>query len=47
MPMADPAADPLNEELEKGFTQAMASKESARCLQCGLICYQKTGTENA
>ncbi len=27
-------------EFEKGFTEDMAKKESARCLQCGLICYQ-------
>ncbi len=47
MPMPDPtSADLLNAELEKGFTQTMASKESGRCLQCGLICYQKTGTDN-
>lgn len=46
MPMADPAAEAMHEELEKGYSQTMAAKESARCLQCGLICYQKTGTEN-
>ncbi len=45
MPLAD--AELLHEELEKGFTKAMSGKESARCLQCGLICYQKTGTDNA
>jgi len=27
-------------EFEKGFTEEMAQNESARCLQCGLICYQ-------
>ena len=47
MPMTDPAAELPEEELEKGFTEPMASTESARCLQCGLICYQKTGTDNA
>jgi formate dehydrogenase (NADP+) beta subunit len=26
-----------------GFTEANARKESDRCLQCGLICYEKTG----
>jgi len=47
MPMAAATADALNQELELGFDEAMASKESARCLQCGLICYQKTGTEDS
>ncbi len=46
MPMADPTTDIMNAELEKGFTETMAGKESARCLQCGLICYQKTGTDS-
>jgi len=27
-------------ELELGFTEEMARTEAARCLQCGLICYQ-------
>ncbi len=46
MPLADTNEDPLNEELEKGFSETMATSESTRCLQCGLICYQKTGTDN-
>ncbi len=29
------------EELELGFTEEMARTESARCLQCGLICYKQ------
>ena len=29
-------------ELEKGFTEKMAHSESARCLQCGLICYERS-----
>jgi NADPH-dependent glutamate synthase beta subunit-like oxidoreductase/NAD-dependent dihydropyrimidine dehydrogenase PreA subunit len=42
------AADPETaEELEKGFSEEMASKEAARCLQCGLICYKKTADETA
>ncbi len=28
-------------ELEKGYTEQMARKEAARCLQCGLICYER------
>lgn len=28
-------------ELELGFTEEMAKTESARCLQCGLICYKQ------
>lgn len=31
-------------ELEKGFSEENARKESNRCLQCGLICYVKTGS---
>jgi formate dehydrogenase beta subunit len=29
-------------EVERGFTQEMARAEAARCLQCGLICYQRS-----
>ena len=46
MPMASTEAEQANEELEKGFSESMSAKESARCLKCGLICYQKTGTDN-
>jgi formate dehydrogenase (NADP+) beta subunit len=28
-------------EIEKGFTEDMAKAEAARCLECGLICYNK------
>ena len=28
-------------ELEKGFSEEAARKEAARCLQCGLICYER------
>ncbi|MBI9074195.1 MAG: RnfABCDGE type electron transport complex subunit B [Desulfatibacillum sp.] len=28
-------------ELEKGYPQSKAVSEASRCLQCGLICYQK------
>ena len=33
--------EPDCEELELGFTEEMARTESARCLQCGLICYKQ------
>ena len=29
-------------EIERGFSPDMAQKEAARCLQCGLICYEHT-----
>ncbi|MGD8470289.1 MAG: (Fe-S)-binding protein [Desulfobacteraceae bacterium] len=31
-------------EIEKGFSAEMARQEAARCLQCGLICYEHTET---
>ncbi len=33
--------EPDCKELELGFTEEMAKTESARCLQCGLICYKE------
>ena len=29
-------------EIERGFSPEMALKEASRCLQCGLICYERT-----
>ncbi len=29
-------------EIERGFSEEMAQAEAARCLQCGLICYEKS-----
>ena len=46
MPMADVSERLMDAEIEKGFSEKKAKKEAARCLQCGLICYEKTGTEN-
>ncbi len=43
MPLADTRELANNIEIEKGFTEEMADAESARCLQCGLICYERTG----
>ena len=31
-------------EIERGFSPDMAQEEAARCLQCGLICYEHTET---
>jgi len=44
MPLADSRELAAGAELEKGFSQDMAQAESARCLQCGLICYEHTAT---
>ena len=46
MPMAETSERLKGAEIEKGFTEKKAQRESARCLQCGLICYEKTGTDN-
>ena len=32
------------DEIETGFTEEMAKKESLRCLDCGLICYKKSAS---
>jgi len=45
MPLAGTPESVRSEEIEKGFSEKMAEKEAGRCLQCGLICYEKTGTE--
>ena len=34
-------------EIERGFSADMAQEEASRCLQCGLICYEHTGTTAA
>lgn len=47
MPLNSISDPESSEELEKGFTEDMARKEAARCLQCGLICYKKTADETA
>jgi len=41
MPLRTPQELMIKNELEKGFTQEMAKKEADRCLQCGLVCYEK------
>jgi formate dehydrogenase (NADP+) beta subunit len=46
MPLASAPERLMDTEIEKGFSEKMAEKEADRCLQCGLICYAKTGTDN-
>jgi len=46
MPMANARERLTNTEIEKGFSEKMAEKEADRCLQCGLVCYEKTGADN-
>jgi formate dehydrogenase (NADP+) beta subunit len=41
MPLADEKQTAQGQELEKGFTPAMAQTEAERCLRCGLICYRR------
>ena len=41
MPLGGPQEMAMGEDFEKGFSKEMADQEANRCLQCGLICYQK------
>jgi NADPH-dependent glutamate synthase beta subunit-like oxidoreductase len=41
MPLGGPREMAVGEDIEKGFSKEAAAKEAKRCLQCGLICYQK------
>jgi NADPH-dependent glutamate synthase beta subunit-like oxidoreductase len=47
MPVSAPGELAKTGELELGFSEAQARKESARCLQCGLICYERSVTIEA
>jgi NADPH-dependent glutamate synthase beta subunit-like oxidoreductase len=47
MPMSGPSELARQQEIEKGFTPEMARHEAGRCLQCGLICYVRSETEEA
>ncbi|MDX9785363.1 MAG: RnfABCDGE type electron transport complex subunit B [Desulfobacterales bacterium] len=40
MPISQPRELAIGQELEKGFSDAMARSEAARCLRCGLVCYE-------
>lgn len=42
MPLAPPREVAAGGELEKGFTEKTAHAEASRCLQCGLICYERS-----
>ncbi len=42
MPVSDAKELALTGVLEKGFTDQMAIQEASRCLQCGLICYERS-----
>ncbi|MDY6791128.1 MAG: RnfABCDGE type electron transport complex subunit B [Thermodesulfobacteriota bacterium] len=41
MPLGGPREMVMGEDMEKGFSKEVADQEAKRCLQCGLICYQK------
>jgi NADPH-dependent glutamate synthase beta subunit-like oxidoreductase len=43
MPLADTREIANRIEIEKGFSEKMAVAEAERCLQCGLVCYERTG----
>lgn len=43
MPLSSPLEQAAGRELEQGFHESTARKESERCLQCGLICYEHEG----
>ncbi len=42
MPLSNLTDETDNIELEKGFSREMAEAEADRCLNCGLVCYQKS-----
>jgi NADPH-dependent glutamate synthase beta subunit-like oxidoreductase len=42
MPVANPRELAETGELEKGFSESQAIQEAGRCLQCGLICYERS-----
>jgi len=43
MPLAPGQNLAVYGEYEKGFSEEAAKEEAGRCLQCGLVCYEKTG----
>lgn len=43
MPLGTVQETATGGDLEKGFAEETAQAEAARCLQCGLICYERTG----
>jgi hypothetical protein len=45
MPLAGENQIAKGAELEQGFDEMTARKESNRCLQCGLICYLRESSD--
>ncbi len=41
MPLSGPKELAEFKEIEKGFSEDVAKDEASRCLQCGLICYER------
>ncbi len=46
MPVSTPQELAKKKELEKGFSPEMAKAEADRCLQCGLICYERQDSKD-
>ena len=45
MPLCGPKELAECKEIEKGFSKDVAKDEASRCLQCGLICYERKWSE--
>ena len=45
MPLSGPKELAEFKEIEKGFSEDTAKDEASRCLQCGLICYERKWSE--
>jgi hypothetical protein len=45
MPLCSPLERGRCDELELGYDEEKAQREAARCLQCGLICYERSTGE--
>ena len=45
MPLSGPKELAEFKEIEKGFSEDVAKDEASRCLQCGLICYERKWSE--
>jgi formate dehydrogenase beta subunit len=45
MPLRGPKELAEFKEIEKGFSENVAKDEASRCLQCGLICYERRWSE--
>ena len=45
MPLSGPKELAEFKEIEKGFSEDVAKDEASRCLQCGLICYERRWSE--